>query len=85
MKFYVESGNIKTIITSSSPMDACVSALRREVDKYRDNIGMIEFEDTFFVSEKGFLSDREPFSFELPLEKIYDTEDVLQYLDNMPP
>ena len=85
MKFYVESGNLKTIITSSSPMDACVGALRREVDKYKDNIGMIEFEDTFFVSEKGFLSDREPFSFELPLEKIYDTEDILQYLDNMPP
>ena len=85
MKYYVESGNLKTVITGKSPMDACINSLRREVMTHQDDLSVVEFEDTFFVSEKGFLSEREPFSIEIPHEKIYDTEDVLLYLEDMPP
>ena len=66
-------------------MDACINSLRREVMTHQDDLSVVEFEDTFFVSEKGFLSEREPFSIEIPQEKIYDTEDVLLYLEDMPP
>tara|TARA_R100000008_G_C3447193_1_gene97495 strand:+ start:242 stop:496 length:255 start_codon:yes stop_codon:yes gene_type:complete len=83
MKYYVESGNLKTVIDSTHPMKACIKSLRREVLTNIDDLSAVEFEDTFFVSERGFLSDREPFSIEIPQEKIYDTEDILSYLDDI--
>ena len=49
----------------------------KKINNSEDDFVAIEFEDTFFVSEKGFLSDREPFSVEVPAEKIYDTAQIL--------
>ena len=85
MKFYVESGNLKSIVDCHDPLAACVKAMTREINQNRDDLGAIEFEDTFFVSEKGFLSEREPFSVEIPMEKIYDTEILLNHIGFMPP
>ena len=77
MKYYVESGNLKSIVDCDGPLDACVKAIVKKINNSEDDFVAIEFEDTFFVSEKGFLSDREPFSVEVPAEKIYDTEQIL--------
>ena len=85
MKYYVESGNLKSIIDCDGPLNACVKAILKKINNSEDDFIAIEFEDTFFVSEKGFLSEREPFSVEIPMEKIYDTEEVISYLEGMPP
>ena len=78
-KFYIESGHIKVIIQAKNPLRACVRAL-----EYLENnkSSMIEFEDTFFVSEKGFLSDREILQITIPEETIIGTKEVMkEYLN----
>ena len=85
MKYYVESGNLKTIVDCNDSFLACVKAVIRAIDKCRNDLGILELADEFFVSEKGFLSTREPFSVEIHMEKIYNTEILLDYIQGMPP
>ena len=85
MKYYVESGDIKTIVDCDDSFEACVKAFIREIHKCKNDLGTLELADEFFVSEKGFLSTREPFSVEIPMEKIYDTEILLNHIGFMPP
>ena len=78
-KFYIESGQIKVIIQAKNPLRACVRAL-----EYLENnkSSIIEFEDSFFVSEKGFLSDREVMQITIPEETVIGTEEVMkEYLN----
>tara|TARA_Y100000310_G_C20091441_1_gene538461 strand:+ start:250 stop:519 length:270 start_codon:yes stop_codon:yes gene_type:complete len=87
-KYYVESGNLQAIVESDNPLSACIKAFIREVDKWKDvDCGMLEFEDVFFVSEKGFLSLREEmtgsFQISIPEEQIYYTEDILGEVDGL--
>lgn len=78
-KFYIESGQIKVIIQAKNPLRACVRSLEYlESNKS----SMVEFEDSFFVSEKGFLSDREIIQITIPEETIICTEEVMkEYLN----
>ena len=78
-KFYIESGQIKVIIQAKNPLRACVRSL-----EYLENnkSSTIEFEDSFFVSEKGFLSDREILQITIPEETVIGTEKVMkEYLN----
>ena len=78
-KFYIESGQIKVIIQAKNPLRACVRAL-----EYLENnkSSIIKFEDSFFVSEKGFLSDREILQITIPEETVIGTEEVMkEYLN----
>ena len=85
MKYYVESGDIKTIVDCDNSFEACVKAFIRGIHKCKNDLGELELANEFFVSEKGFLSTREPFSVEIPMEKIYNTEILLDYIQGMPP
>jgi len=77
-KFYVESGYIKVTIQAKDPLHACVKSLEYLEDKKSSTV---EFEDSFFVSEKGFLSDREILQITIPEEKILCTKEVMnEYL-----
>lgn len=73
MKYYVESGDIKYVIQAKTPMDACMRALNRESTKMRD----VRLESNFFVSEKGFLSNRDIITITIPEEQILPTGVVL--------
>ena len=87
-KYYVESGNLQVVLESDNPLNACIQAFNKEVDKWRDtDCDMLEFEDVFFVSEKGFLSTREEtigyFQISIPEEHIFYTEDILGEVDDL--
>tara|TARA_R100001163_G_C5059058_1_gene195711 strand:+ start:1985 stop:2230 length:246 start_codon:yes stop_codon:yes gene_type:complete len=73
MKYYVESGDIKYIIQARNPMHACMRALNRESTKMRD----VRLESNFFVSEKGFLSNRDVMTITIPEEQVLPTGVVL--------
>ena len=80
-KYYVESGHIKTTIQGRNPLHACIRALDLEANRqFPEN--SIEFEDTFFVSEKGFLSDREFCQITIPEETVLDTDYVIEHYNN---
>jgi hypothetical protein len=69
-KYYVQSGELKTVIMAKSQFDACLRSLNR----YFDTDIMISA--SFTVSERGFVLDREPFWIDTT-ENIYSSEEVM--------
>ena len=79
MKYYVDSGELKVVLVADSPLDACAKALYQNIDKSKNVEYICVFEQKFIVSEKGFVTKRDPFMIEVPLETIVDADDVLAY------
>jgi len=79
MKYYVDSGELKVVLVADSPLDACAKALYQNIDKSKNIEDICVFEQKFIVSEKGFVTKRDPFMIEVPLETIVDADDVLAY------
>ena len=79
MKYYVDSGELKVVLVADSPLDACAKALYQNIDKSKNVEDICVFEQKFIVSEKGFVTKRDPFMIEVPLETIVDADDVLAY------
>jgi len=69
-KYYVQSGEIKTVILAKSPLDACLKAL----DIYFDRD--IKISPSFTVSQRGFVLEREPFWINSD-ENIYSSKEVI--------
>jgi len=78
-KFYVESGDIKTVISANDEFNACIKCLDIEGKKFRN----VKLESNFFVSEKGFLSERDSIQITIPEEKVLDTEIVINRYNNL--
>ena len=79
MKYYVDSGELKVVLVADSPLDACAKALYQNIDKSKNVEDICVFEQKFIVSEKGFVTKRDPFMIEVPFETIVDADDVLAY------
>ena len=73
MKFYVQSGNVKRVLTANTELDACVKAVM--LDNNKNSCGK-----TFVVSQKGFVLDRVPFSITIPYEKVIHITDVINHI-----
>ena len=63
VKYYVECGDLKRVLMSTEPFKACVRAM---LDEYREdlNLGLM-----FVVSERGFVTERQP-------TEIYSNEEI---------
>lgn len=64
-KFYVESGDLRTIVDSASPVPAAAKAVTQAVAMHVDLAEMVT------VSERGFVSEREG-------GWLYDTDLMLE-------
>ena len=69
-KYYVQSGEIKTVISAKSSLDACLKSLDICFD--RD----IMISPSFTVSQRGFVLEREPFWINSD-ESIYSSKEVM--------
>ena len=78
-KYYVESGNIKYVLNARNEMSACMKSLFIEAKKFRN----VEFEDNFFVSQKGFLSERDIIRITIQDEVIINTIDVIEAFNDL--
>ncbi len=54
-KYYVESGQIKTVVIGTTSLDACVKAVRREISP---DMETVDLKELFIVSEQGFASEK---------------------------
>jgi len=80
MKYYVDSGELKVVLEADSPLDACAKAIYQNIDKAEHIEEVCVFHSQeFIVSERGFVTEREPFMIEVPFESIIDADDVLAY------
>jgi hypothetical protein len=79
-KYYVESGQIKTVLEAEGPMDACVKATVAyfpEITKGKRDIATTRVATIYVVSEKGFPNDRFPFVIDTS-EPVYSKASVFR-------
>ena len=76
-KYYVESGEIKSVIQAEDEVDACVKSLKKalSVDESLD-VGLL-----FVTSEKGFPLERVPLVLDTHNEKFFDSEEIFSTID----
>jgi hypothetical protein len=73
MKYYVESGSVKVVLTAPNELSACARALQVAIT----NKELVEFEDMFMVSQTGFIGERNPFTMTVPNEVVINAEEVI--------
>ena len=79
-KYYVESGQIRSVLEANDPMDACVKATVAyfpEIVEGKKDIATIRVATIYVVSEKGFPNDRFPFVLDTS-EPIYTKANVFR-------
>ena len=75
MKYYVESGGVKVVLTAPNELAACARALQVAITNTEQD--MVEFEDMFMVSQTGFMGERNPFTMTVPNEVVIHAEEVI--------
>ena len=69
-KYYVQSGDLKKIVTCKEPFESCLKSLHLTFDQD------ILISTNFVVSQRGFVLDRFPLEI-LSDEEIYSSEEVM--------
>ena len=70
-KYYVESGDIKEVIHAPSDREACIALLKKHMSPG------LKISESFVVSQKGFVYDREPFEINTS-ESIFSSMDIIK-------
>ena len=78
-KYYVETGTLQEVVSASTPFDACVFAIRRAT---KTGEGDLTLGDAFIVNQKGFPSNREPFTLDTVNDKMLPTSRVIEAFEN---
>ena len=78
-KYYVETGTLQEVVSASTPFDACVVAIRRAT---KTGEGDLTLGDAFIVNQKGFPSNREPFTLDTVNDKMLPTSRVIEAFEN---
>ena len=79
-KYYVESNDLKVVLVANKPLEACVKAMSLLLSKTPKELANLALGEKFVVSEKGFVSDRNPFIIDTLSEYIIDTDEVIDCL-----
>jgi hypothetical protein len=82
-KYYVETGTLQEVVSANTPFDACVAAIRRATDLYLETgEGNLTLGDAFIVNQRGFPSNREPFTLDTVNDKMLSTTLVIEAFEN---
>ena len=65
------------VLTAKNELDACAKAIHLSIIKSEELSPVVEFEETFIVSQKGFVGERFPFEITIPEEAVLYADDVL--------
>ena len=79
-KYYIESNDLKVVLVANKPLEACVKAMSLLLSKTPKELANLALGEKFVVSEKGFVSDRNPFIIDTLSEYIIDTDEVIDCL-----
>ena len=82
-KYYVETGTLQEVVSASTPFNACVAAVRRATNHYLETgEGNLTLGDAFIVNQKGFPSNREPFTLDTVNDKMLSTTRIIEAFEN---
>ena len=76
-KYYIENTEIKTIVDSDTPLNGCVKSV------IMIGTGTVSLGEHFIVSERGFPTDREPFSVDEKADYIVSAKRVVSIIRNV--
>jgi hypothetical protein len=77
-KYYVQSGDIKSVIHAKSDREACIALLKKHMSED------LMISRAFVVGQRGFPLDREPFVIDTT-ESIFSSEEIYNDLKNIQP
>tara|TARA_B100000749_G_C18109662_1_gene335324 strand:+ start:120 stop:377 length:258 start_codon:yes stop_codon:yes gene_type:complete len=81
-KFYVETGTLQDVVTANEPFDACVLAIRRATDEYLKGGDNVTLGESFIVNQKGFPSNRKPFTLDTANDTMVSTSRIIEALED---
>ena len=82
-KFYVETGTLQEVVSASTPFDACVRAIRRASNQYlATGDGNVTLGESFIVNQKGFPSNREPFTLDTINDTMLSTSRIIEAFED---
>ena len=82
-KYYVETGTLQEIVSSSSPFNACVGAVHKASNRYLETgESSVTLGDSFIVNEKGFPSNRKPFTLDTANDTMLSPARIIEAYEN---
>ena len=81
-KFYVETGTLQEVVAAETPFGACVMAIRRATDQYLKDGDNVTLGESFIVNQKGFPSNREPFTLDTINDTMVSTSLIIAAFEN---
>jgi hypothetical protein len=75
-KYYVQSGDIKSVIHAKSDREACFTLLKKHMSED------LMISQSFVVSQRGFPLDREPFVMDTT-EAIFSSVEIYEDFKNI--
>ena len=84
-KYYVECGEIKDVLNSSSHMNACICSVIRCMKDNMENgkDQSCDLTKIFIVNERGFVSERDSYKMDSSSEQFIDTDRVFEELNKI--
>ena len=81
-KFYVETGTLQEVVESNTAFDACVRAVRRATMEYLNGGENVTLGESFIVNQRGFPSNREPFTLDTLNDTMVSTSRIIEALED---
>ena len=81
-KFYVETGTLQEVVAAETPFGACVMAMRKATNQYLKDGGNVTLGESFIVNQKGFPSNREPFTLDTVNDTMVSTSLIIEAFEN---
>ena len=82
-KYYVEPGTLQQVVSASTPFNACIVAVRKATNYYLETgKGNLTLGDSFIVNERGFPSDRKPFTLDTVNDSMLSTSSIIEAFEN---
>ena len=83
-KYYVETGTLQEVVESNTAFDACVRAVRRATNEYLEGGENVTLGESFIVNQRGFPSNREPFTLDTENDTMVSTNHIIEALEDGP-
>tara|TARA_R110000824_G_scaffold103417_4_gene245688 strand:- start:3513 stop:3749 length:237 start_codon:yes stop_codon:yes gene_type:complete len=74
-KYYVQSGDLKYVISANSDREACFALLKKHMSPD------LMISESFVVSQRGYPLDRQPFVMDTT-EAIFSSQEICHELNN---
>jgi len=82
-KYYVETGTLQEVVMADNPTEACRMAIRSVSRLFlKTGDGDVVLGESFIVNERGFPSNRSPFTIDTFNDTLVSTSTIIEDYEN---